>query len=322
MARKPIFHFNPLTMTYQRIDNKIQYYVRRIGAHVLTSVLSGLACFIVFSIFFHSPREKRILAEKDALESQIDLLNSQIDEAQDVLGDLQQRDDNMYRVVLEADSLPSSLRTFSADQEKYDRLRELTASDIAASTTKKMDALRRRIYIQSKSYDEIVKLLGKKEDRIKHTPSIQPVMNKDLRAVASGYGVRIDPIYKTPRFHAGMDFSGNMGAHIFATADGVVTKAEWYAGYGNCVVINHGYGYETLYGHLSKFKVRRGTHVHRGQIIAFMGSTGKSTGVHLHYEVHSKGKIMDPRHFYFMDLSPREYDKMMQMTTNNGRVLD
>jgi hypothetical protein len=322
MARKPVFHFNPKTMTYQRIDDKARYIIRRVGSHAVTSLLSGFACFLFFSLFLSSPREKKVRAEKDALEAQLSLLNHQMDDVQDVLSDLQQRDDNMYRVVVEADPLPSSVRNYRGNAQKYSELRDKSTSDLAVSTSQKMDLVRREIYAQSKSYDDIIKMLKQKEDKLRCVPGIQPVMNKDLKCMASGYGVRIDPIYKTPRFHAGMDFSGNMGTHIFATGNGVVTRAGWYQGYGNAVVINHGYGYETLYGHLSKIKVRCGTRVHRGQVIAFMGSTGKSTGVHLHYEVHYRGKVVDPRHFYFMDLSPKDYDRMMQMTTNNGKIFD
>ena len=318
----PIFRFNPKTMTYQRIDNKLRWWLTKLRSHFITSVLSGLACFVLFSMFLASPREKKLRSEKDVLEAQLSLLNDQMDEVQEVLSDLQQRDDNMYRSIVEAEPIPQSMRVFHRNKQKYDSLRQQTTSDIVASTSERMDVLRRELYTQSKSYDEIVKMSQKKEDRLRCIPSIQPVMNKDLKCLASGFGMRIDPIYKTPRFHAGVDFSGYMGAHIYATGDGVVSLSGWNGGYGNCVVVNHGYGYETLYGHMSSIKAKRGQKVKRGDVIGYMGTTGKSTGVHLHYEVHHKGKIMDPRNYYFMDLNPKEYDQMMQMTTNNGKVFD
>lgn len=319
---RPIFHFNPKTMTFQRIDNKLRWWLSKIRSHAITSILSGLACFVVFSIFLSSPREKRLRSEKEALEAQLNLLNDQMDELQEVVGDLQQRDDNMYRAIVEAEPIPEEMRTFHRNKEKYEKLRDEATSDIVASISERMDILRREVYAQSKSYDEIIKLSAQKEERLRATPSIQPVMNKDMKCMASGFGVRIDPIYKTKRFHAGMDFSGNMGSKIYATGDGVVSLSGWNSGYGNCVIINHGYGYETLYGHMSKIKARRGQKVRRGDVIGFMGSTGKSTGVHLHYEVHYKGKVMNPCHYYFMDLSPKDYDKMMQETSNNGKIFD
>ncbi len=176
--------------------------------------------------------------------------------------------------------------------------------------------------MQSHSFDEIVDLAKNKEERLLCMPAIQPVLNKDLKRVASGYGMRIDPIYKTPKFHGGMDFTGALDTEIFATGKGVIEAAGWMQGYGNTVIVNHGFNYKTLYAHLNKFKVKKGAKVSRGDVIGFMGTTGKSTGVHLHYEVQYKGKQTNPQNYYFMDLSPEEYDQMVQLSSNYGHVFD
>ena len=319
---KPIYHFDPKTMTYFRIDNKIQYRISNIISHLVSSVFAGLACFVLFVMLFESPNEKVLRSEKLELEAQYELLNSQIEEIQEVLTDIQQRDDNLYRVVVNADPVPSEAREIDKTSVKYKDLREKTSSDIATLTTQKVDELRRKLYVQSKSFNEVFDAAKNHEERLLRTPSIQPVLNKDMKRMASGYGMRIDPIYKTPKFHAGMDFSGAHRSEIFATAKGTLTFVGWKQGYGNCMIIDHGFGYETLYAHLDGFKLKRGQQVNRGDVIGYMGNTCKSTGTHLHYEVHYKGKVTDPRNYYFQDLNPEEYDEMVRLTSNNGNVFD
>jgi len=201
-------------------------------------------------------------------------------------------------------------------------LLDMTNSEVVVSTTKKLNELKKELYIQSKSYDELVLLAKNKENMLQNLPAIQPVLNKNLKQMASGYGWRIDPVYHTRRFHAGMDFAAPVGANIYATGNGQVISAGWQQGYGNCVQINHGYGYVTLYGHMSAFKIRAGQKVKRGDVIGLVGSTGKSTGPHLHYEVHFKGEIMNPQNYYFLDLSPADYDRMVQMSNNSGQMFD
>ena len=186
----------------------------------------------------------------------------------------------------------------------------------------KTDDLSKMIYVQSQSYDELVRLAKTNEEKLQHIPGIQPVLNKDLRRMASGYGVRIDPVYRTKKFHAGMDFTANTGTDVYATGDGTVTYSGWMQGYGNTIMIDHGFDYVTLYGHLSKTIAKKGDKVKRGSIVGLVGNTGKSTGPHLHYEVRFKGKPQNPMNFYFLDLSPEEYDRMVQMAENAGQVLD
>jgi len=319
---KPKFHFNPKTLTYERIDNTIRHKIKKLGSHLITSVLSGLACFVAFVMLFDSPREKILRSENAQLEAQYEFLNNQLDQVQEVLTDMQQRDDNLYRAIVQADPIASSIRSSISESSLYRDLRKKTNSELAVYATKKLNSIRRQLYVQSHSFDEIVDLARNNEERLLSMPAIQPVLNKDLKQVASGYGMRIDPIYKVPKFHTGMDFTGPLNTEIFATGKGVVEAVGWMQGYGNTVIINHGFNYKTLYSHLNKFKVKKGAKVNRGDVIGLMGNTGKSTGVHLHYEVHYRGKPTNPQNYYFMDLNPEEYDKMVQLSSNYGHVFD
>ncbi|MCQ2218132.1 MAG: M23 family metallopeptidase [Paludibacteraceae bacterium] len=322
MAKKEKFQYNPITLTFERIDNTIKHKLKKLSYHLLSSSLTGLALFVAFVLIFPSPRERILSTERAQLETQYELMNKQLDEIQEVLTDIQQRDDNLYRVVVQADPIPTDIRTRIGDNSKYEDFHKKTNSELAVTTTKKMDAIRRQLYVQTNSFDEIVNLAKNKEEMLLCTPSIQPILNKDLNRMASGYGIRIDPIYKTPKFHQGMDFSGDRGTEIYATAKGVIEFRGWKQGYGNCIIIDHGFGYKTLYAHMDDFKAKQGAKVNRGDVIGFMGSTGKSTGNHVHYEVHYKGKVTDPRNYYFMDLNPEEYDKMVQLSSNYGNVFD
>ncbi|MEI8272592.1 MAG: M23 family metallopeptidase [Paludibacter sp.] len=322
MAKKK-FHFNPETLSYEQIEHTITHWLKQLAIHALSGVSLGIIFFFIFVSTIQSPEEKQLVQEKSHMEAQYKVLEKQMQELGYVMTDLQQRDDNLYRVVFQADPIPLSVRRgSSANTEYYEQLLDMTNSEIVVSTSKKLGELKKELYIQSKSYDELVLLAKNKETMLENLPAIQPVLNKNLKYMASGYGWRIDPIYHSRRFHAGMDFTAPIGTNIFATGNGVVVGAGWEQGYGNCVQINHGYGYVTLYGHMSAIKVRNGQKVKRGDIIGLIGSTGKSTGPHLHYEVHYKGTIMNPQNYYYLDLSPAEYDKMVQMSNNAGQIFD
>lgn len=322
MAKKK-YHFNPETLSYEETDNTLLFKLKRMLIHLFSGVSLGALFFFIFVTFVDSPEEKQLEQEKSRLHAQYRLLERSMEEMQDVLTDLQQRDDNLYRVVFQADPIPYSVRKASAaNTEYYNQLLRMTNSEIAVATTQKSNELRKQIYIQSKSYDDLVVLAKEQEEKLKHIPAIQPVLNKDLTRTASGFGWRIDPVYRTRRFHEGMDFTAPTGSDIFATGNGTVELAGWRQGYGNTVEINHGFGYKTLYGHMSKILVRRGQKVNRGEIIGLVGNTGKSTGPHLHYEVHFRGQVQNPMNYYFMDLSPEEYDQMVQLSNNAGQMFD
>ncbi|HLP04565.1 MAG TPA: M23 family metallopeptidase [Paludibacter sp.] len=322
MAKKK-FHFNPETLSYEQIEHSIAHWLKQLLIHALSGVSLGAIFFFVFVSTVSSPEEKQLAEEKRNMQAQYKLLDKQLDEVQAVLTDMQQRDDNLYRVVFQADPIPLAVRKgSSANTEYYEQLLGMTNSEIVVSTTKKISELKKELYIQSKSYDELVKLAKNKENMLQNLPAIQPVLNKDLTRMASGYGWRIDPVYHTRRFHEGMDFTAPIGTDIYATGNGSIMSAGWKQGYGNCVEVNHGYGYITLYGHMSAIKVRAGQSVKRGDVIGLVGSTGKSTGPHLHYEVHFKGQVMNPQNYYYLDLSPADYDRMVQMSNNSGQMFD
>ena len=297
--------------------------LRKITWPFVGGLLVAVTAFIIMAIFVPSPKEKQLQAKYEAALVEYELLSKQVDGLQEVLSDLEQRDANLYRALLEAEPIPTASRLRgSMDAYYYDSLATRTGSQLVADMARKADQLEKSLYIQTKSYDEILALAKETEVKMQNLPAIQPVLNKDLTRVASGYGWRVDPVYHTRRFHEGMDFTANTGTDVYATGNGTVTFSGWRQGFGNCVIINHGFNYETLYAHLIKSLVHAGEQVRRGDIIAMVGSTGKSTGPHLHYEVHYKGVPVDPRNFYFLDLSPEDYDRMVQMANNAGNMLD
>ena len=283
----------------------------------------GAGSFILLLWIFGSPSEKQLRIENSRLLAQYNVLSRRLDEALGVMQGIQQRDDNLYRVVLQADPVADAVRKAGyGGTNRYEELMDMANADLVVNTTQKMDMLNRQLYIQSKSFDEVVDLFKNHDEMLKCIPAIQPVANKNLKQTASGYGTRIDPIYKTVKFHSGMDFSANIGTPVYATGDGRVVKVGWESGYGKLIKIDHGFGYMTWYAHLNDYNVRVGQKVVRGEVIGKVGNTGKSTGPHLHYEVHVKGKVVNPVNYYFMDLSAEDYDKMIEIAANHGKVFD
>jgi len=246
-----------------------------------------------------------------------------VDQMRVVLNDLSQRDDNLYRVLFGAEPIPLAVRQGAARKiTYYEELARMTNSQLTADLALKVDLLEKGLYVQAKSYDDLIEMAKTQEVKMENIPAIQPVMNKDLTRVASGYGVRIDPVYHVRRMHTGMDFTAPVGTDVYATGNGTVSFSGWKQGYGNTIVVDHGFGYSTLYAHLYKQLVRVGQKVKRGDVIALVGNTGKSTGPHLHYEVRLQNHPIDPRNYYFYDLSPEDYDKMIQLSNNFGEMLD
>ena len=321
--RKVYYIYNPKTRTYDRVYPTVRQRVMSLLRSLFVGMGFGVGAFLLFLWIFGTPSEKELRIENSRLQAQYDVLSHRLDEALTVMKDLQQRDDNLYRVMLQADPIADPVRRASyGGTNRYEELMDLANADLVVNTTQKMDMLDRQLYIQSQSFDEVVKLCKENDEKLKCIPAIQPVANKDLKYTASGYGLRIDPIYNTTKFHEGMDFSANIGTPVYATGDGVVTKAGWQSGYGKIIKIDHGYGYETWYAHLNDYDVRVGQRVIRGQVIGEVGNTGKSTGPHLHYEVHVKGRVVNPVNYYFMDLSAEDYDKMIEIAANHGKVFD
>ena len=323
MSAKKKYKINPETLAMEQVEHGFRYWIRQTGIYILAGIVIGILFLYLFLTFFPSPREKQLLRERASLESQLEVLNNQVDQMQVVMTDLQQRDDNLYRVLFGAEPIPLSVRQGAQRKiDYYEQLAQMTNSELAADLALKVDLLEKEIYVQAKSYDEVAQMAKEQEIRMENIPAIQPVMNKDLKRVASGYGMRIDPVYHVRKFHQGMDFTAPTGTEVFATGNAKVEFAGWKQGYGNTVILDHGYGYKTLYAHLYKTLVRKGQKVRRSDIIALVGNTGKSTGPHLHYEVRLNNKPVDPRNYYFYDLSPEEYDQMIQLSNNFGQMLD
>lgn len=317
------FHINPKTLILEEVEHGIGYWLRQGSLYILSGIVLGIIFLFLFLTFFPSPREKQLLREKEALQAQLTTLNQQVDQMQLVMVDLQQRDDNLYRVLFGAEPIPLNIR--QGTQRKisyYEEIARMTNNQLSADLSLKVDILEKEIYVQTKSYDDIIEMAKQQEIRMENIPAIQPVLNKDLTRVASGYGMRIDPVYHVRKFHHGMDFTAPTGTEVFATGNAKVKFSGWKQGYGNTIILDHGFGYETVYAHLYKSLVRKGQKVRRSDIIGLVGNTGKSTGPHLHYEVRLNGRPVDPRNYYFYDLSPEEYDQMIQLSNNFGLMLD
>lgn len=322
--QKETYYYNPNTLKYEKIKLTLGQRIWRISGFVATSFFFALLIITIGYTFITPPSQRGMDETVRELENNYLLLDKRIDALTGVMSELEDRDNNVYRVIFESDGLPDELR--KGGFLKAQRFKELSASskrELITSTSQKLKELERRVYVQSKSYDQIMELVKNKEAILECTPAIQPVSNKQLKRIASGFGMRIDPVYKTPKMHAGLDFTAPIGTEIYATGDGIVRESGGAGdGYGNKIVIDHGYGYQTLYGHCSKVLVKRGQKVKRGEKIGLVGSTGKSTGPHLHYEVIRKGIKIDPINFFYNDLTPEEYDKLLKLAREKNQSFD
>ena len=322
-SKKIYYKYNTETLSFERVYPTVKQRIFAVVRHASIGILVGVALFFLFANIFSSPMESLLQKENKLLQTQYEVLSLQLNDALEVLDDIQQRDENLYRAIFQARSIPESVRKPGfGGTNRYAYLSSLSNADLVIETTQKLDMLKKQLYVESNSLEELISIGKSLEERVRCIPAIQPISNKDLKRTASGYGTRIDPIYHTLRFHAGMDFAAPMGTDIYATGNGHVILAGWKQGYGNCVIIDHGYSYKTLYGHMEKILVREGQSVTRGEVIGLVGSTGKSTGPHLHYEVHINDKPDNPAKYYYQDLNPEEYDQMLQLSENHGQVLD
>ena len=318
------YYYDKKTLSYKRIKLSTFKKFQRILFFLITSLFSGLLMIFVFFTFFDSPKEKMLNREIENMVFQYNQIKDKLNQISLVMADLQNRDDNIYRVIFEAEPIPNSIRKAGyGGVNRYEALKGYNNSDLIINTTKKLDQISKQLYIQSKSFDEIIELAKRKSEMLAAIPAIQPVSNKNLSRMASGFGPRIDPIYKTKKFHAGMDFSAKTGTPIYATGNGKVIRVrKSRKGYGNHVKIDHGYGYITLYAHMQKYIVKKGQKVKRGEVIGYVGNTGKSVAPHLHYEVHKNGKKVNPVNFFYNDLTSEEYEKMIILSSQNNQSFD
>jgi murein DD-endopeptidase MepM/ murein hydrolase activator NlpD len=323
MAAKK-YKYNPKSLEYEEVSVGIGMRMMRVVLYLSPSVVMGLVFAYFFTKQLDSPREQLLKREIETYRDELSRLNEDMDLINRSLGDIEKRDEDLYRVALYADEFPEELRRMGVGgSDRYSYLDGFTNSELLKSTSEKMDGIERRMHSQSLSFKELLDLARNKEKMLTSIPAIQPVKNKHLKHMASGFGYRIDPIYKTRRMHSGMDFTAKVGTPVYATGDGYVEDLEnsgW--GYGRCIVINHGFGYKTRYAHLSAFKVKSGQKIKRGELIGLVGNTGKSTGPHLHYEVEKGGKKVNPIHYYHSDLSPDQYEKLIEMSQNSFKAFD
>ncbi len=321
---KAKYKFNQETLSYVKLEQSFKAKIPRLMLLFSTSLAMSIILTIVILQFYETPKTRNLKRENQRLLTQYELMYKNLENVEKVLADLQQRDDNLYRVIFEADPIPNSIRKAGfGGVNKYAHLQSLDNSELIIKTARKLDIIAKEAYVQSKSYDEILKLAQNKEKMLASLPAIMPISNKDLKRTASGWGFRIHPVYKIRKFHYGMDFTAPVGTEIYATGDGVVKEIDnAHSGYGRVIVIDHGFGYETLYGHMSEFNVKEGQTVKRGSVIGYVGNSGTSTGPHVHYEVHKNGKPVNPQYFYFKDLSPEEFDRMIALSANMGQSYD
>ncbi|MDR2682604.1 MAG: M23 family metallopeptidase [Dysgonamonadaceae bacterium] len=309
---KIFYKYNPHTLSYERVYLSAKQRIWLVFRQLFIGILIGGGMLAVMLYTFDSPKEKQLKKDTKLLLTQYQLLSKRIDENEKILVELQRRDDDFYRVMFNANPIPSSVRNPGVGgTNRYEYLLTVPNSSLVIATTAKLDRMTKQLYVQSNSYDELKELIKSKEERVRNVPAIRPLSAKQMKGISSGFGMRLHPIYGNRRMHTGIDLNANTGSPIYATGGGVVESAGWEGGYGYAVVIDHGFGYKTLYGHCSKMLVRPGQKVVRGQEIAKVGITGDATGPHVHYEVIVKGQPDNPAKYFFMDLTPEEYAQML-----------
>ncbi len=322
--QKEKYYYNPNTLKYEKYKLSIGQRILRVTGFFTSAFFFGFLAMVLGYTFFDNPDEQSKKNELKNMQEKYEILDKRISVLSRVLEDMGDRDDNIYRVIFESEPLPDNLRKGGINKSKiYAQLKDMPEAEIISNTLSKLEKIEKRAYVQSKSYNELAKMIKNKETMLASIPAIQPVSNKDLKRIASGFGYRIDPVYKTIRLHTGLDFTAETGTPVYSTGDGTVEVAGSQGdGYGNKVLIKHGYGYETLYGHNSKVLVRAGEKVKRGQTIALVGNTGKSTGPHCHYEVWKNGNKINPINYFFNDLTPEQYDQMLKIAEQSNQAFD
>ena len=317
------YKYNPDTLEYEEVKLTLWDRTKKLSYYLIASVVFS---FLILSIAFYNIRnyiQKEAAKENQSLRQEISSFNRDLSLILEVLGDIQLRDDNIYRAIFETDPYPDYKRQLGTggNSMKYKKYENMEYGDLVIEISKKIELIEKKLASQSKSFDEVFDLTKEKQKMIKSIPSIQPVSNRDLTRIASGFGLRMHPIYKIIKMHKGMDFTAPIGTEIYATGDGIVEKVGWVGGYGRTIMINHGFGYKTRYAHCSKYNCRKGQKVKRGDLIGFVGNTGQSSGPHLHYEVFKNNRQINPVNFFFNDLSPEEYDKVIEISSRPNQSL-
>ncbi|HJS00456.1 MAG TPA: M23 family metallopeptidase [Flavobacterium sp.] len=320
------YYYDSENLAYRKIKVKKRKKFGFAALFLLASALFGFICFVILlnTPYFDTPKDRLLLRENENLKLNFAVLNKKMDQLENVIEAIEDRDNNLYRTYFNKAAIPEEERKAGyKDMNRYKKLDDYNNSQLVLQTTKRVDILTKELAIQSESLDYILKLAKEKNKLLAAIPAIQPVRNENLKHMASGFGYRTDPFTKARKMHKGMDFSAKKGTPIFATGDGVVKEANDRAsGYGNHIVIRHGYGYETLYAHLSKYNCKAGERIKRGDIIGYVGSTGRSEAPHLHYEVHKDGKVVNPLNFYYGNISAVEYVAISKLANQENQSLD
>jgi len=322
--KKVKYFYNANTLRYEKLDIPLRVKLLRVLSFLATTIVTSLILVAIAFRYIDSPKEKLLSQQYNAAHENLEVLNSHIGKLERQMTELEKRDNDVYRAIFEANPIPDSARAKAMEKQKEILLvQKMGQNDLANSIASSVNNIARRMAFQDKSFKELQGFIKNKEVLLASTPAIQPVANKDLNRIASGFGYRVDPVYKTVKMHAGLDFAAPQGTPVYATANGTITTAGNSGdGFGNHVIIDHGYGYETLYGHMYKVKARNGQRVKRGEIIGYVGSTGKSTGPHCHYEVHKNDRPLDPVYFFYNDLTPEQFDRLLKMAAASNQSLD
>jgi murein DD-endopeptidase MepM/ murein hydrolase activator NlpD len=321
------YYYDTETCKYERVKVTTWDVVLNSMGFFTVVILLAVGLVFAYNRYFESPKEIMLKKENEDLKLYYDILNKELEKSQNMLSVLQERDDQIYRVIFEAEPIPDDIREAGiGGSEKYTSLIESSgeAGQVIAEAFEQVSKMKRQLYIQTKSYDEIMTLARNKEDMLAAIPAIQPVKNKELKRLASGFGMRIHPIYKARRMHYGIDFAAPRGTPIYATGDGIIKrtyKSLKKVGYGNQVEIDHGYGYVTKYAHMQDFVVKKGQRIKRGQLIGYVGSSGGSTAPHCHYEIIKDGRKVDPIQYIIQDVSDGEYEILLELASRENQSL-
>lgn len=318
------YRFQPEQLVFIRERKTIRDHLFLVVKYLLATFVIGFISYLIFPIFIDTPEVRKLKRENQELITNYELINRRIAQLNSVINDLQNRDEGIYRIIFEAEPIPATIREAGiGGANRYAELEKLTNNQLIIETSKKVDALTKKAYIQSRSFDEITNLAKSKEEMLRSIPAIMPIRDKDLTRVASSFGMRIHPFYKVLKMHTGMDFTAPTGTEIFATGNGIVIEVKSaQRGYGNHVIIDHGFGFSTLYAHMSKIDVRKGQRVKRGMVIGYVGNTGTSVAPHLHYEVRKNGQPVNPIHYYFNDLTPEQYERLVEIAAQPTQSFD
>jgi murein DD-endopeptidase MepM/ murein hydrolase activator NlpD len=322
--KKIRYFFNTHTLRFEKVEVPLRVRLLQTFGFIAASIVTGVIIVMVMFQYIDSPKEKLLRQQNQAYKESYSVLQERVKQLELQMNELENRDNDVYRSIFEADPIPDSARVKEMEAKKEVQLiQNLSSDDLLESMVGQLNNLSLRMAYQTKSFTDITDMVKNKEKLLKAIPAIQPVSNKNLNRVASGFGYRVDPLYKDYRLHAGLDFAAPSGTPIYATADGVVQAAGFNTdGYGNKVVISHGYGYQTLYGHMVRVKAKVGQRVKRGEVIGYIGSTGKSTGPHCHYEVIKRGTKVDPVYYFYNDLTPAQFDRILKAAATNKQSLD